>query len=80
MDKYTMNERTIAQNKTFELRRKGYKATRIMKTVQIGLDKNNKPISEQVLTFFGYSNDRKILKEINENDVEKCNFEFIYLN
>ena len=80
MSKYTMYERTVAQNKAFALRKKGYQATRIVKTTIGGQDKNGKDILVDVLTSFGYSKNRDIPDEINEKVIDKYNFTFIYYN
>lgn len=77
---YTMEERTAAQNKAFSLRKGGYRATRILRKVLVDHDKNKKPIYENRLVAFGYSKNRDIPKEVNENHVEKYNFTFIYDN
>ena len=77
---YTMRERVAVQNKTFELKKQGFKATRILRKMPVGFDKNKQPIYEQELVSFGYSKDRAIPKEIFEKDLEKYTFEFIYLN
>lgn len=75
-----MGQRTLAQNEAFRLRKMGIKATRIVKTVEDGHDKNNKPILTKVLTSFGYSKDTSVPREINETEIGNYNFEFIYYN
>lgn len=76
----TTEERTIAQNKAFDLRKKGYKTTRIIKTIDVDVDKDGKVITENIVSAFGYYKGKVIPKEVNEKDLGKYEFEFIYLN
>jgi len=75
-----MEERTIAQQATFKLKKQGYKATRITEKVIIDTSKNGIPIYETTLVSFGYSKEKGIPKEILLTDVEKYDFIFIYEN
>ena len=80
MGSYTTEERTVAQNKAFGLRKKGYKTTRIIKTLDVDVDKDGKVITENIVSAFGYFKNKNIPREINETEMNKYEFEFVYLN
>jgi hypothetical protein len=77
---YTLRERIEAQTLTFELKKQGYKAVRIVRKINIGTNKDGAPIYDSILTSFGYIKGKNIPREIFEEDVDKYNFKFIYEN